>query len=477
MRLVQTEPSYVYVEDFDDDDLNRLIKILTYQDLSAKYVYTQAKNNKWAYLRNPEWHQHVENLKSKIKKCALIEDKQGIKTYSGLIDYIRNNDFEFEYENLVKYPDRKALPYDLNYVPLKPWDHQTEAVQALLQHKHAHIEASTGSGKSVLIENLIKSTGYNTLVVAPFTNIAEALYEQFVKAFGKKHVGFYGKNKKESEKRITVGIAAGIARLEERSELYKILASKEMLVMDECHAYVANNLQKISLNVGRNIPVRYSVSATPERMDGQSLMLIGLIGPKVFYIDFQSLVDRGVLSPLHFYIYNVQSQSGYGGKNNKKNSQEHCLYNQEILALAAKIANSRVVDHNEPTLILIEEKEQLDYLKPYLTTNYEFAHSGSDVAQQVKDFNAGKFKLMIGTSAVSTGSDLKVTQNLILLLSGKSSNKFKQALGRASRISPGKTHAKIFDFHVVNDQQSSRHFYQRLNIYKSLSDKISIKDT
>lgn len=477
MHLVQTDPSFVYIEDFDDDDLIVLNRVLTYQDLSAKYEYNQAKNNKWAYLKNPEWHQHVEALKKKIKKTALLEDKSGIKTYAGLLSFLKRHDVEFTYENKVVYPKKRALAYDMDYTPVTLWKHQRQAIDALLAYNHASIEAPTGSGKSFIINNLIKETGYSTIVVAPYSSIADALYDTFVETYGKKHVGYFGKNKKESQKRITVAVAAGLAKLTEENEIFDIIAKKEMMILDECHFFAANNLQKIALNVGKLIPVRYSVSATPERNDGQNTLLEGIIGEKVFYIDFESLVTQGVLAGLNFYIYETESNSSYGGRNSKRNSQEHYLYNSRVLELAAKIANSRVVDSNEPTIILIEEKEQLDYLKPYLTTNYEFAHSGSNVTQQVKDFNAGKFKLLIGTSAISTGTDTKVVKNLILLFSGKSTTKFKQAIGRGTRIAPGKTRCNIFDFHVTNDEQSSRHFYQRLDMYRTLSDNINIKET
>ncbi len=476
MLLIQKDPSFVYIENFDDDDLAILGKVLSYQDLSAKYEYTQAKNNKWAYLKNPEWHQHVESLKKKIKKTALLQDQQGIKTYAGLLHLLKRNDIEFNFENQVYYPKRRSLPYSLNYKPINLWDHQKQAIESLLTVNHGSIEAPTGSGKSFIINALIKNTGYSTLVVAPYSSIADALYESFVEAYGKKHVGYFSKNKKESEKLITVAVAAGLAKLTPENELYEIISKKEMMILDECHFFAASNLQKIALNVGKNIPVRYSVSATPERNDGQNTLLEGIIGEKVFSIDFESLVEKGVLAGLNFYIYQKESDSSYGGKNSKKNSQEHYLYNQNVLTLAAKIANSRVIDADEPTIILIEEKEQLDYLRPYLTTNYEFAHSGSDVTQQVKDFNAGKFKLLIGTSAIATGTDTKVVKNIVLLFSGKSTTKFKQAIGRGTRIAPGKTKCNIFDFHVTNDAQSSRHFYQRLNMYQTLSKNIVVKD-
>ncbi len=473
MKLIQTNPVYVNLEDLDDFDLERLQKTLAYQDLSAKYAYDQARKNKWGYQYNQHWAEHVATLKTKINKTALFEDKDGtFKTYAGLIEALRLNDYEFEYENQLKYPRYKSIPYALNYKPYKLYKHQEEVVEALLKHKHAAAQAPTGSGKTLVIEEILHRTGYSAVIVVPSKSIAGQFYEQLVKAFGKSKVGIYGGGKKEYKKHITVAIGASLCRLEDGCPEQIALNSKDLLVYDEAHLCGAPTVSSIAQEVLRSIPVRYSVSATPERADGQDTMLTGIIGPVIYSVDFNELVKCGVLAKLNFYVYNVESHASYSGQNAKKNSQEHLLYNADVLQLAAKIASMKVINFDEPTIILIEEKEQLDYLKPFLKTTYEFAHSGSDVAQQVKDFNAGKFKLLVGTSAISTGTDTKVVKNLILLFSGKSTIKFKQAIGRGTRIVPGKSDCSVFDFNVVNDNQSARHFQHRLAIYQSMSDTI-----
>jgi len=476
MRLVQTDPVYVKFEELDDYDLENLQKALAYKDLGAKYQYDQARKNKWAAYQ-PGWQEHVDDLKKKINKTALFQDDDGTyKTFAGLVDELRNADFEFTYENQVNYPKYKSIPYALDYTPLPLYQHQKELVTELLKHKHAAAQAPTGSGKTRCIEEILHETGYSAVIVVPSKNIATQFYESLVKAFGKNKVGIYGGGKKEFKKHIIVGIGASLCRLEEGSPEQTALNSKDLLVYDEAHLCGAPTVSAIAKDVLKAIPVRYSVSATPERADGQGTGLTGIIGPVVYAVDFNELVKRCVLAKLHFYVYNVSSDSSYFGKNSLKNSQEHLLYNLNILQLAAKLANFKVNDFNENVVILIQEKEQLDYLKPFLKMPYSFAHAGSDVDEMVKDFNNGKIKCLVGTSCISTGTDLKPLKNLILLCSGKSVIKFKQAIGRSTRTVPGKTSANIYDFNVVNDVQSHRHFQMRLAMYQEMSDSITFRD-
>jgi len=61
-----------------------------------------------------------------------------------------------------------------------------------------------------------------------------------------------------------------------------------------------------------------------------------------------------------------------------------------------------------------------------------------DVEAAVKDFNEGKIQCLIGTSAISTGVDLLPVGCLIYLQGGTSEIKVRQAIGRGTRIIPGK---------------------------------------
>ena len=476
MHITQTDPVYVRFNDLTEDEIDSLRHSLAYKNLSFQYMYLKAKKNVWAYRKNPDWHQYVEGLKAKIKQNAFLEDENGFYTYSGLVDFLRGrSQYKFSFEDKVKYPKFRNLPYALRYEPKIPYKHQVEAVDAFLQHKHAAIRLPTGSGKSTILENLIKQTGLSTLLMVPTTNIFDQMYEQMVAAFGKKYVGRYGAGKKEYKKHIVIGIGASLTNLEPGEEAYEALSKKEMFLIDEAHLVAADTLSRVGLGLTKSIPYRYSVSATPERGDGRDMLLEGLIGPVVYEKLYRELVKEGVLAQLEFVVFNCESEASYDGGNSKKNSQEHCLYNKNIIKMAALLSNAIVKSANENVLILIEEKEQLDYLKPFLNIPHDFAHAKSKKSQQVKDFNAGKITCLVGTSAVAVGSDFKGLLNLIFLMSGKSSTKVKQAIGRATRITPTKTKAIIYDFSVTNDKQSQRHFQERLKIYDEYSDEITFK--
>jgi hypothetical protein len=115
-----------------------------------------------------------------------------------------------------------------------------------------------------------------------------------------------------------------------------------------------------------------------------------------------------------------------------------------------------------PVLVLIDEMRQFSKLLPYLTHGpIGFAHGplnddnkpdvppeywDSDPKQLVSDFNSGKIPILIGTSCISTGTDIKAVRILIFLQGGKSEIAVKQAIGRGTRLYPGKPQCNIVDY-------------------------------
>ena len=118
----------------------------------------------------------------------------------------------------------------------------------------------------------------------------------------------------------------------------------------------------------------------------------------------------------------------------------------------------------------------MELLKNYLTVPYEFAYADSDIDSMVNNFNNKKTLLLIWTKAINTGTNTKPVQNLILLISGKSTIKYKQGLGRGTRIYPGKTHCNVIDFNVYNIDICSKHFKERLGLYQELSPFVKVHD-
>ena len=78
---------------------------------------------------------------------------------------------------------------------------------------------------------------------------------------------------------------------------------------------------------------------------------------------------------------------------------------------------------------------------------------------------------VVGTSAVSTGTNFKPVRLTINWQGGKAETKFKQGvIGRSTRIDQetGKTDCKIIDFRVNNIPMLKRHGSARIKLYKEV---------
>ncbi len=476
MHVFKKNAAYIRLVDPTSEELSTLKTVLAYKNTSIQYLYTQAKKNRFQYNRDPErWHAHVLDLKSKINQTALLQDLDGYYTYAGLLSKLKGLNLVSSFEDQIDYPSFVPTAYSLNYTPLTPYPYQTESVDKLLAETNASIELATGAGKSLCLEMLCRTAGLRTVIMVPYISIAKQMYDQFVEAFGKKYVGLYGDGKKQSNKKFVIAIAASLARLEPDSPDYKEFSSRDILIVDESHLIGAPTLSEVLLTLCKDVPYRWSVSATQIRGDGGDTLLKGLIGDILVRKDYKELCAQGYLAPLRFRVFNVGSRSNYMGTNPLKTKQEHYLYNPQIIQLAAEIANLRVKE-GQSVLILIDEFEQIDMIKGHLRVPYEVASSESDVGDQVVKFNKKEIRLLIGTSALATGSNLKPTETLILLTSGKSEIKTKQSIGRATRLFPNKKHCDIIDFNVQGINQLERHFAERLSFYEQMTSDIEFLD-
>jgi len=176
-------------------------------------------------------------------------------------------------------------------------------------------------------------------------------------------------------------------------------------------------------------------------------------------------------------IFDVESNSKYTGTNVLKNNQEHLYKNMTVARLVAQCA-AQAVNGGKPTLILIDELEQEAILKAVMSVPYEFAHGGSDVHQICKNFNEGRTMCVVGTAAVSTGTNFKPLQATISWKANKAGTKVKQgAIGRSTRIdaTSGKTDCKIIDFRIINVPLLKRHADIRIGYYKEVGEVVYVE--
>jgi superfamily II DNA or RNA helicase len=198
------------------------------------------------------------------------------------------------------------------------------------------------------------------------------------------------------------------------------------------------------------------------------------------------LVDEGFLAKPIFKMIRLKTTNPGTYNDPNKEVKNHFLLNPLVNQKAAQIANAAVERAGHPTVILIDEMCQFAALLPYLRVKPVFAYGGAlnkdnekfvppeyrggNNTQIVKDFNEGKIPLLIGTSAISTGTNIKSVRTIVNLMGGKSIIQTSQAIGRGTRMGMDgkKTECLVFDFDVENNDVCHRHALARVEIYNSI---------
>jgi superfamily II DNA or RNA helicase len=457
---------YIIFERDEISQLSEIKKALTYTNQSIAYQIKKTKES--GYMYGEDWAANkVMELEQQLTETLLWEDEGGLYTRPGLLRYL-NNRFEGKVENLVVVPDFKLVPWHkAPQYDLYPW--QSEAVARLLGTNHGHIEAATGSGKSSVIFQICKETGLPTVISTPSASIARQLYEEAKYLFGKQKVGLFGDGKRELGKHILISVSKSLSLVEDPEEV-ETLKKYQVLLADESHLIPADQADKYCNGVLGHCTYRWFLSATQTRTDGKDLKLLSNIGPQVYNYSIDQATTDGVLAKLSFLVFNVKSDSRYDSRNMVKMNQEHIYRNMKIANIIADLSK-QAIENNMPTLILIDEHNQEEILRNCMKVDFTYACGGSDTQQICQDFNDGKILCVVGTSAVSTGTNFKPVKLTINWQAGKSEIKVKQGpIGRSTRTDKRtcKTECKVVDFRIVNVPTLKRHTDCRVGFYKEV---------
>lgn len=460
-------------EGLTEDELRGLTKALTYESKKNKYDYQRFKHNKFLKMKMgiANHNKACDKLLAKVHLCLLGKDDQGYFTYSGLSNRLEKLDFKIT-KNII-YPNAELVPF-LNMNSFKLRDYQEDFISSLLIIKHGAIELATGGGKSLGILVLAKRLGLKTVIMTPSESICLQIYDLFVTHFGKRYVGMYGAGKKQFNKLFTVGIAQSLTRLEPEDEAYQALSKADVFISDESHLTAAETLAKVCFGLCSKAPYRFFLSGTNMRNDGADLLLEAIIGPIVYKLGSQELIDRNVLAKPYFYMINTSSQDSFQSQDAMAMIRQHYLRNPNIYENVDKIL-TKIQD--KQILILIDEIDQYQMLLNALESSQSIllVKGGDDTSTLVKDFNNKKIRILVGTDCISTGTDL-FPDVLILIKGGKSPIEFRQAVGRGLRRTPEKSEVLVFDFNISNIELLDKHSEERVDIYRSIYNNLKYLD-
>lgn len=473
-------------------------KFLTYTDKSVQFQLHRLKSQQKFRGASGWVDTKIDELKTQVKKVAGWEQDGMFLTYSGLIrDLVLRFNWQVEVPPKEWYPEAKNLPW-LRVPQSEMWPHQRDALESLLRYNQAGVSVPTGGGKSRIILEAVRRFGLKTIIIAPSTSICEQLYNDFVHHFGIKFVGMYGAGKKKTDKLITICVAQALARLEPDSEAFQDLSQSKVFFFDETHQAPAETFEKVCMGVAQNCPYRYFFSATHVRGDGSEMILKGITGPIAYNTSFEALVEAKILArPVwRMFVTPPASASSFSDPNTE--TRNNLYKNPNVNKLAADIANKAVIIAKRPTVIIIQEFSQFVRLYPLIKVPFVFAHGGEpnkkdnpdlaadlsvipaeyrqmDTSEAIKAFNTGKVELLVGTASVATGVDLKRTQCLVYLQGGASETKFKQAIGRGTRMGiEGKTDCWMVDFLVNGSKTLTRHALKRKEFAEELIGEVQV---
>lgn len=490
--LTISAPTKLRINDITVEQQSLLQMQLTYEDEKARYEYTKFKHATWYANKfgQEAYYEELAKKKAAIKQCLLFEDDDGFWTYSGLAQKVARI-LDCSITNNVSYPSYGTLGWNQKR-EYPPYPYQETASENLLEWKHAAVSIGTGLGKSFIIELMTKEIGLRTVVMAPSESIARQLFKDAVKAFGPKYVGFYGAGTKKI-KTVTIAIAASLTKVKEDSADWATLSKTQVFMADESHQCPAKTLQKVCFGVMANAPYRFFFSATQMRNDGLDMLLEGIIGPIVYSKTVKEGISEGYLAALDFAMLKVDSYSNFESGDPNEMTRVHMFYNDDLNRRLAGVINGFIQYQGKRVLVLIDEFEQFSKLYPFLKHTVKFAHGGvtaenkdkipqpfhdSDPTKFVEEFNDEKYPILIGTSCIATGTDVKANEVTVYLRGGKSEIEVMQgASGRSTRLftfkdGRKKTNCLVLDVDVQNVKTLHRHARARAAIYSRISDPV-----
>jgi len=494
MKLRIATPTKAFIEQIEPDELERLIRALSYTNTAAAHDVKRHINNKWLRIGNPEaWAAKYEKLKKLVKNTLVFEENGKKYIRPGSIPYLTN--FAIESTSEVKYPALKRVAW-AKLLPFTLHDYQDITADRLQKVFHGNGELCTGSGKTAIILKLCREMGLRTAVIAPSQSIFRELLEKMEFHLGKGQVGTFGDNKKKLDRRFTVCIGDSLANVKPGTPEWEFFSHLDVIMVDESHLWGAESLEDVCHGVFADVPYRFFFSGTQTRGDGAEKLLQSIIGQTVYTLTTEEAVRKGYICAHDYAIVDIESSNpNMTSPDIIEMKRIHFLRNRNVAAFAAALANAQALAHGQQTLILVEELGQIAMLIPLLKVPYAYAHSDRntkrlaeiglekvDSKKSVEAFNKNEVKVLIGTSCIATGTNIYPMRHTINWVGGTSEIKTKQgAIGRSVRLHKQnpwaakckeKTCTTIWDFSIYDVFAMTEQLDDRIAYYRESGSNI-----
>jgi len=342
-------------------------------------------------------------------------------------------------------------------------DYQEDAVTDMLKHENGVLCAKTGSGKTVMMNNMICTLQQPTLILVHTIELANQFRDSLIKftSLKKSDIGMLGDGKKDI-KPITVGLLQTVTTMDP-SSCNNFFGA---IFVDEVHIAPAETYAEALSKL--TAKYKYGASGTPERADGLTKVIFWLTGPLRHIVPDSALTDviikPSIVTKETNYYFPLFDTSEY----------------QAMITDLSKDVdrNKLIIDElvNYPTqqiVLLCQRKEQVEKLQSMIPNSVTLTSDMGKKARVavMKGLVGNMHRVIISTFQLfSTGIDIPTLEVLFICAPIKSVVKVKQSAGRLMRTTkllPNKQPI-IVDFTDKKVELLKYQAYQRQRIYRTL---------
>jgi len=281
--------------------------------LKQEFTHKNPKRESMQYMKIPGfWNE--PKFYATFKRD---NDAQGVEWYSfprGGMARIRAvlEEFELEWEEIDERnegaPDVRRE--DIPDHRLTPYEHQLEAVDAAMQREQCLIQAPTGSGKTVVVFNLISRWKVPSLIVVPTAALMRQWEKRIPIELGIKDYGFI-RGKHTKLRPVTLTMPATLAKRLEQEGAQEIRDYFGAVFGDEAQLFAADTFYR-SIDP---MPARYriAVSADEKRKDKKEFLIYDLFGDVAKKITRKRLVKQGVILDVEIWVIPTEFRADWYG--------------------------------------------------------------------------------------------------------------------------------------------------------------------
>ena len=429
--------------------LNSLITLYTFSVPGAFYAKCRRWNGKKSFI----------SPTGKFKTGLLNRVLEDLKR----IDLVP----EIEYLDNDKNLDL-SLDFNLPNKELRPY--QKELISLAFKAKRALIKSPTGSGKTLLIAQLVNLfKDKNVLILFNKKQLLVQTYKFLTEEIGLKNVGLaFGEGFIQSN--IMLCTVQSIEKI-----IGLPVEKPDLLLVDEVHEFSSGKFNSKVISLFPSAFYRFGFTATIPTDKIKLYNIEGAFGPVISSVSTQELISEGYLAKPNIKMisidYNTSSLNGLSYIDLYSKCITKNISRNNIIKFICES-----ITHPNPKIAIITQALEHATILVNLLPNakkIEGLNSVEERNEVIDWFKSSYRPILIGTNILQTGIDIKEINYFINARGLKSDIATVQALGRSLRVDKD-SEVFVYDFFDKDNGILEKHSRARIRAYKRENHKPEI---